>query len=76
MKSVPADESSSNRESVFRSKAIFSIPLVGVLKKKVEDTHIEKREGKKKKTLQKNPSYLALSILICSDLTLVQSRRD
>lgn len=31
MMSLPAEDSSSNRDSVFRSNAMFSIPLVGVL---------------------------------------------
>lgn len=31
MRPVPALDSSSNRESVFRLNALFSIPLVGVL---------------------------------------------
>lgn len=31
IRSVPADESSSNREFVLRSNAMFSMPLVGVL---------------------------------------------
>lgn len=32
MSPVPADDSSSNRESMLRSNAMFSMPLVGVLK--------------------------------------------
>lgn len=34
MSPVPADDSSSNRESVLRSNAMFSIPLVGVLEER------------------------------------------
>lgn len=33
MSPVPAEDSSSNRESVLRSNAMFSMPLVGVLTK-------------------------------------------
>lgn len=36
MSPVPADDSSSNRESVLRSNAMFSMPLVGVLKREKE----------------------------------------
>lgn len=36
MSPVPADDSSSNRESVLRSNAMFSMPLVGVLKQEKE----------------------------------------
>lgn len=36
MSPVPADDSSSNRESVLRSNAMFSMPLEGVLKRKEE----------------------------------------
>lgn len=36
MSPVPADDSSSNRESVLRSKAMFSMPFVGVLKQEKE----------------------------------------
>lgn len=39
MRSVPAEDSSSNRESVLRSKAMFSIPLVGVLRKNIQVTN-------------------------------------
>lgn len=48
MRSVPADESSSNRESVLRSRAMVSLPLAGVLRKKTEGTHTHTRGEERK----------------------------